>query len=146
VVSAGVFLAQWPWVPAVGHLIVLALVGAILVELCLSGTQRIPFTCSYLPGQSRSNISAPAAIVMLLLLTLVVADSERRALEDGGRYAAIVGVLALVWIGARWSTSWLANAVAEPEFEDEPVDRVLSLDVWDTRVPSRPENQASGLR
>jgi hypothetical protein len=58
-----------------------------------------------------------------------VSDWERRALEDSGRYLAIIGVLTVAWAGARWRTSWLANAVLEPEFEDEPADRVVSLGV-----------------
>jgi CubicO group peptidase (beta-lactamase class C family) len=144
--SAGVFLAQWPLLPAAGHLIILALVGATLVELCLSGTQGIPFTCAYLPGQSRSNLSVPAAIVMLLLLVLVIADVERRALEEPIRYAAIIGVLAIAWIAARWRTSWLASGVPEPEFEDEPADRILSLEVWDTRLSTLPDKPVAAAR
>jgi CubicO group peptidase (beta-lactamase class C family) len=145
-VSACVFLAQWPWLPAIGHMLVLALVGGILVELSLSGTQRIPFTCSYLPGQSRSNISAPAAVVMLLLLTLVLSDAERRALEDGSRYLAIIGILTLAWAGARWRTQWLANSVPEPEFEDEPTDRAVSLEVWDMRAANPADGGATAPR
>lgn len=130
-VSAVVFLTQWPWLPAVGHLIILVLLGAILVELCLSGTQGIPFTCAYVPGRSRSHLSTPIAIVMLLLLSLFVADFERRALLDATRYAATVALLALVWIGARWTTSSLAQAITQSEFEGEPADRVVSLNLWD---------------
>jgi hypothetical protein len=135
--SAAVFLWQWPWMAAVQHLIILALLGAILVEVCLGGTQGIPFTSSYLPGQSRSHVTAPLAVVILLLLTMVGADAERRALEDGARSAAVVGGLSLVWIVARWRTSWMTNAVAAPEFETEPADRLLTLELWDSRVQGR---------
>ncbi len=146
VLFAGVFLSQWPWLPAIGHLLILALVGSTLVELCLSGTQGIPFTCAYLPGQSRSNLSVPAAIVVLLLLVLMIADVERRALEEPGRYAAIIGVLAIAWVAARARTAWLAAGVPEPEFEDEPADRMLSLAVWDIRRSSLPDNPAPAGR
>ena len=132
VLSAGVFLAQWPWLPAIGHLIILGLIGSILVELSLSGSQGIPFTCAYLPGQSRSHLSAPIAIVLLLVLSIFGADSERRALQDGGRYAATAGLLVLAWIAARWRTSWLTRDVVQPEFDDEPAGRPVTLDVWDT--------------
>ena len=131
--SACVFLFTWPWLPAIGHLVILALLAAILVEQCLAGTQRIPFTCSYLPGQSRSHIVAPMAIVLLLVLAIFVADFERRALQDGTRYAIVVGVLAVIWIVARWKTS-LEMTSTGPEFEDEPGDRVLALEVWDSRI------------
>ncbi|HLG56191.1 MAG TPA: hypothetical protein VI485_12730 [Vicinamibacterales bacterium] len=139
--SACVFLAKWPWMPALGHLIILALLGSILVELCLSRSQGIPFTCAYLPGQSRSHVTAPLAVVLLLVLAVVGADVERRVLQAGGAYAAIVSLLALVWVGARWRTSWLADAAA-PDFEDEAADGVVSLDLWDSRVPRRRYNQA----
>jgi hypothetical protein len=139
--SACVFVARWPWVPATGHLIILALLGSILVELCLSQSQGIPFTCAYVPGRSRSHVTAPFAVVMLLMLAVVGADLERRVLQDGGGFAAIAGVLALVWIGARWRTSWLADGVTEPDFEDEPADRLVGLDLWDSRIPNRPDNQ-----
>lgn len=117
--------------------IILGLPAAILVELCLSGTQGIPFACAYVPGRSRSHVSTPIAMVMLLLLSLVVADFERRALLDATRYAAAVGLLALVWIAARWTTSSLAQAITEPEFESEPSQGELALNVWDSRVTSR---------
>jgi CubicO group peptidase (beta-lactamase class C family) len=135
--SAAVFLSTWPWLPAVGHLLVLGLLAAILVEQCLTGTQRIPFTCSYLPGQSRSHVFAPMAIVLLLILAIFVADFERRALQDGVRYAATVGVLGVVWIAARWRTS-LEATTAAPAFEDEPADRMLTLEVWDSRIDAAP--------
>ena len=73
------------------------------------------------------------AIVLLLVLAIFVADFERRALQDGTRYAIVVGVLAVIWIVARWKTS-LEMTSTGPEFEDEPGDRVLALEVWDSRI------------
>ena len=44
--SSGLVLSAWPWLPAIGHAIVLGLLGAIFTELALRGIQKIPFTCS----------------------------------------------------------------------------------------------------
>jgi hypothetical protein len=41
------------WQSAAGHLLVLGLSGSILPELCLTGPQKLPFTCSYLAGKSQ---------------------------------------------------------------------------------------------
>jgi hypothetical protein len=132
--AAVVFLTQWPLRPALGHLLVLGLLSATIVELCLGGTQRIPFTCSYLPGQSRSHIVVPLAVIMLLILSIVGADAELLALQDGRRYALMSGLLALAWAVARRRTFWASRGTA-PEFDDEPGGRVVALDVWDARRP-----------
>ena len=131
-VSAAVFLTTWPWHEAVGHLTILALVGATLVELSLLGTQRIPFTCSYLPGRSHAHITVPLGLMLLLVLTLVGAGVEREALRDARRFIALVTLLALVWAAARWRT-WLLRGSARPEFEDEPADRLVTVELWDVR-------------
>ena len=132
--SAIVFLWMWPWRPAAGHLVALALLGLILVEMALFGTQKIPFSCSYLPGQSRMHVAVYVGVVLLLPLTVVTATFERDALQDPIGYAAILCVLVTTWIGFRWSTGWLGSSTASPpEFEDEPAGHVLSLDVWDSR-------------
>jgi hypothetical protein len=131
--SAAVLLLRWPPLPAIGHLVVLGLLGAILVECCLWGAQKIPFTCSYLPGKSRYQMSAYVAAVTLGPLTLPAAQTERDALLHAGRYAVIVGLLATLWIAARLRSSWLSDGILEPDFEDEPADRLVRVELWDSR-------------
>jgi hypothetical protein len=132
IVSAVIFLTRWPWVPAVQHLVLLALFGAALVEVCLWGTPRIPFTCSYLPGRSHAHVTLPLAIVMLLVLSLVGADVERRAFDDPASYATLAGLLTAAWICCRWWTEH-SQVHARPMFEDEPADRLVSVQLWDVR-------------
>jgi len=146
-VSAVVFLWMWPWRPAAGHLVALALLGMTLVEIAMSGTQKIPFTCSYLPGQSRMHIAVYVAVVLLLPLTILTATFERDALQDPIRYAAMLGVVGIAWIAARWRTAWLGNANgAQPEFEDEPAGQVLTLEVWDSRFAGYRETAIGSRR
>ena len=132
IVSAAVFLGRWPWRPAVQHLLLLALLGAALVEMCLWGTPRIPFTCSYLPGRSNTHVTLPLAIVMLMVPSLVGADMERRAFDDPASYATLAGLLAVTWIGCRWWTAH-SQAQAVPAFEDEPADALVAVQLWDAR-------------
>jgi hypothetical protein len=42
IASTAVYFWMWPWRPALGHLVALALLGIILVEIALYGTQKIP--------------------------------------------------------------------------------------------------------
>jgi CubicO group peptidase (beta-lactamase class C family) len=123
------FFWTWPWRAAAGHLIVLALLAAIAGELMLYGFQKIPFTCSYLPGKSYVHMAA-IGLLGFLLLVLKGYPIERSALEDGRRYLALVLVLSLVWGVARRRTARRARsdeAVLRFEEEQEPVIHGLGL-------------------
>jgi len=130
--TAAVLLTQWPWRAASAHLLVLALLAAILVEACLWGTQRIPFTCSYLPGRSHAHVTFPLGVILLLILTLTGADLERETFAHATGFAILIAVLAAIWGGARWWT-WQRHAGAQPEFEDAPADRLVAVELWDVR-------------
>jgi hypothetical protein len=54
--AAVVYLWMGPWRPVLEHLLVLALLGVILCEVCLQNFHKLPFTCSYLPGKSRMHM------------------------------------------------------------------------------------------
>ena len=51
--SAGVFFSDLALETGRGHILILALFGTIVAYLCLRGFQKIPFTCSFLPGNPR---------------------------------------------------------------------------------------------
>jgi len=45
--------------------------------------------------------------------------------------------LTIVWAALRWqNVIALGSERTEPEFEDEPADRMVTLEVWDSRVGS----------
>jgi hypothetical protein len=126
--SAALFFSIWPWRPAVEHLIVLALLGMILVELYLQNFHKIPFTCSYLPGKSYFHMAALAFLCFFLLLMSWGGEFERRALDDSARYAAVLIVLSVAALCIRWRTASLANSPeAVLHFEEEPRPAILPL-------------------
>ena len=124
---AAIFFWIWPWRIAAGHLVVLWLLGTIVAELMLYNFQKIPFTCSYLPGKSYFHM---AALTFLGLVFLIIkgAPLERSALEDPAGSAIMISILGTAAIAARWRTS--AHAVsdeAELQFEDAPPPAIQSL-------------------
>ena len=125
-----VFFSLWPWRAATEHLAVLALVGTILVELSLHNFQKIPFTCSYLPGTSNLHITFWLCLMGGLNLTYRACQFELRALPDLIRYFGILIVLGLLATGAWWRTQRRAS-LEEPklEFEEKlpPVIQGLGL-------------------
>ena len=140
-VSAIVFVRNWPAGPAIVHLGALGLFGLILVELSLRGTQKIPFTCAYLPGKSRIHIAVYVALALLVPLTFAAAEIERDVIQSSSGAALLLGGLLAVWAGVCWQAIRQLDAGdPEPAFEEEPAERILTLEVWDSRFSSRLES------
>jgi hypothetical protein len=126
--SAAVFLSIWPWRPAAGHLMVLGLLGLILADYCLRGIQKIPFTCSYLPGKSNFHITFWLCIALLMAVIMKGAQWEGQALQGAGSYAAMLVVLAIAAGLVRRLTAALAKSEGEElQFEETPSGEVLVL-------------------
>ncbi|MGV3518761.1 serine hydrolase domain-containing protein [Luteitalea sp.] len=130
--STVAFSVAWPWPQALMHVAVLALTGLVLVELAIGGTQKIPFTCAYLPGRTRIHVTLYAIGALLVPLTVIAAQYERDALIDQRRLAALFAVLLGAWLLMRVRTAWLIAPGAEAAFDEEG-DAPVSLGVWDTR-------------
>jgi CubicO group peptidase (beta-lactamase class C family) len=132
-VSAVLLLWAWPWQAAIGHLILLGLFGAIFAEAGLRGSQKIPFTCSYLPGKTNFHIAFWVFLLVAVPVLIGVSLREREAFEDPIRYLVMLAVLTVVLLAARW-WSWRRVTSAEegqPLFEEEASDQVVALNVWD---------------
>jgi CubicO group peptidase (beta-lactamase class C family) len=128
--SAVLFFWLWPWRAAAGHLVVLWLLGITVAELCLHGTQKIPFTCSYLPGKLNFHLTFWACLALFLLVVVKAAEWERTALGSPASYAAMLAILAIAAVLARRRTALLANsAEGELRFEEAPEPVILSLGI-----------------
>jgi hypothetical protein len=143
-VSVVVFGVAWPWPQALLHVAVLALTGSALVELALGGTQRIPFTCAYLPGRTRVHVTLYVIGVLLVPLTVMAAQYERDALTEPKRIGVVFVALLGAWLLLRGRTAWVTAPGAEPAF-DEDGDSMVSLGVSDKRhEPDESVPAASG--
>ncbi len=130
-IAAAVLLFQiLPWQTAAKHLAVLVLLGGVVAELCLHGSQKIPFTCSYLPGKSNFNIAFLLCSTMIFVVVVKGAELERESFDDAAGYVAVLGVLLVLVIAGRWSATRLASS---PEgalrFEETAEPAVFVLDL-----------------
>jgi hypothetical protein len=125
--AAVVYIWLGPWRPVVEHLLVLALLGMILCEVCLQNFQKLPFTCSYLPGKSRMHMAVMGVWPLLAFSAMGVAW-ESRILNDAARYAAMIAVLSAVALLARWRAQHLAKSdEADVRFEEAMPPAVQTL-------------------
>jgi CubicO group peptidase (beta-lactamase class C family) len=138
--AAALLFSIWPWQPAAKHLVVLALLGAALAEVCLHGRQKLPFTCSYLPGKSNFNITFLLASMLIFSGVVEAAQMERDSFDDSVGYAAVVGVLLAMAICARWSATRLAKSEeGELQFEEAAEPAIFALDLHRDGVTPIPD-------
>jgi hypothetical protein len=131
VASAVLYLSIWPWRPVAGHLVALAILGMILADVCLFGFQKIPFTCSYLPGKTNVYVAFWVYVYAVVPLTDWGVRFERRALENAAGFAAMLAILGIAALCARRRT--VAPAKPEEamlEFEALPTPEIFALGLY----------------
>jgi hypothetical protein len=116
-----------PWRQEAQHLLILALLGILLVELCLNIYRKIPFTCSYLPG--KGNINAVFWVFLLFFLPLLdfATKHEQQLFFRPYKYLELIAVLTVINVGARYATSFLIKTNDDLIFEEEEPPILVSL-------------------
>jgi CubicO group peptidase (beta-lactamase class C family) len=137
--SAVLLFRIWPWQAVVQHVFVLALIGIVMVDLCQLGTQKLPFTCSYLPGKSNFHISFLLCCWFAIALAMKAARIELLALEDPASYLSAIGVLSATALAARWWSLTVGKAAGDQvKFEESENPAVLALDLHRDGVTTLP--------
>jgi hypothetical protein len=133
--SSALVMSAWPLLPALGHAIVLGLLGAIFTEAALRGVQKIPFTCSYLPGKSSFHVAFWVFFTIAVPIVMKASSLEQEALQDPACFGGMVTVFATLLMALRW-WNWRAaqGDEAGPRFEEELPGQVVSLNVWDSQI------------
>jgi len=129
-VTAVIYLAIWPVRAAVGHLVVLAVAGVLLVDLSLHEFRKIPFTCSYLPGKANLKVKFGIYAGAFVFGLSIVAALEYVALRTPVRFLFFLAVALTVawWAHRRWAEfAFLRHQSIQ--FEDLPVDGLVTLDL-----------------
>jgi hypothetical protein len=126
--SAAWFLWIWPSRAAWGHLTVLLFLAVILAELCLYGFEKIPFTCSWLPGKSRPHLLFWGGFWVVQPCLVEGAKFESRALGNTALYAKTLASLVVIAVAARVAAR-ARSGIEAPlvQFEETETPAVQSL-------------------
>lgn len=124
--SAALSFSFRPAGQVAAHLGILALLGWILVELCLVGFYKVPFTCSYLPGKSNIQLVFWAFFILCLPLAVWIADVERDALHHALRFTCLAGVMASIALGL-FGFNRIRAQSAIVYFEELPEEVITTL-------------------
>jgi hypothetical protein len=128
-ILAGSLLAVYPWRPVLGHLVTMLLLGMLLVELCLYTFQKIPFTCSYLPGKANIHFVFWACLMVFLRLLNEGAKLESRMLHRPLSCMLMILLLAMVAAAMRWLSQVRMSLAEELVFEEEYAAEIVSLNL-----------------
>lgn len=112
---------------ALGHLLVLGLLGVILADISLHDFRKIPFTCSYLPGRSNIHITFILSVLFMLEITDIAALLELPVLENFTYYVLTLIALVVAALLARWRASPAAWERSTVEFDEVPPWSLISL-------------------
>ncbi len=110
------------------HLVVLALVGWIQVEICMIGVSKIPFACSYLPGKTNLQYLFWAFVVIFFAVAISLANEEVRVLGDPRKFGAMVGILAGVAAGL-WTMNRARARQAVLYYEEREPEVITGLGI-----------------
>ena len=105
-VSAALSYHFRPLSQAYQHVAFLAIFGCILVELSLIHFDKVPFTCSFMPGKTDIQVIFWGAAFVCTILGLLFGAYETRALAQPRRYAIL-----LAWSIAAAVGLWIFNRI-----------------------------------
>ena len=138
VVSAMVYAALWPWWAALGHLLLLSLLSVLVVELALRNFRKMPFTCSYLPGQANLKVSLGAYLILLLAATDLGVKIELACLGSPRAITILAAIVAAaIWWTRRRSEQALVPPYDRLLFDQLPPSDVNALDLHADAVALR---------
>lgn len=119
--------AHYPPLQIIGHIVLMALLGAIIVEFCLFTFPKISFACSYLPGKAKLHFVFWVALLASIFWLKDAASFEDRILNNAQAFVLMVVTLALVAAALHLIASMRARQIRQLVFEEDELPEIVSL-------------------
>ena len=114
--------------PAAAHVTILFLLGATVAEICLQGFQKIPFTCSYLPGKTGIHMIVAFTMLVFLQFLNFCAGLELNAMQRASSCFITIAIFAVVlYVLRRWTADQTSSDDLGIQFEDEGSPAIQGL-------------------
>jgi len=136
-----------PWQHVAQHLVILALLGCLLVEFALYKFDKVPFTCSFLPGKTNIQIVFWGFAFIAGIFGVASAVYEQGALHNASKYTTMCGVL-LAGVVALGALNRIRAKSAVLYFEEVPPEVIVRLGLLyiPPAEPQEPERAAVEVR
>jgi hypothetical protein len=126
-ISAVSLLCIYHWQPVSEHLLVLALLGILLVEISLQAFRKIPFACSYLPGKGNLHLVFWVFLGFFFPLLHKATELEREMSTHLNSYAEMILILELLIAVVFCAMKLLISPNDDLIFEEEEPALLVSL-------------------
>jgi hypothetical protein len=123
----GGFLAHASWLKVAEHLVVLALFGWVLVELCLFSFRKISFACSYLPGKGHLNFVFWAVLLLAMSTLTTAVNMEGEWLGSNLSFVLLAASLVALIVVLQRVSSMQAQRAEQIVYEDEAMPEMIKL-------------------
>jgi hypothetical protein len=136
-----------PWQHGFQHLVTLALLGFLLVEFSLYKFDKVPFTCSFLPGKTNIQVIFWGFAFIAGIFGVASAVYEQGALHNASKYTTMCGVL-LAGIVALATLNRIRAKSAVLYFEEVPPEVIVRLGLLyiPPAEPQEPERTAAEVQ
>jgi hypothetical protein len=123
--------AWWLWGVAIGvkHALFCGVLATLLAQFLTRTIDKIPFTCTYLPGKGNLAKLWPAYLTAFSLYTYSMSSLEANLLESPMAYVWVTSSLTLVAGAAAWSRYRNAQQLVGLRFEEEPADAMALVEI-----------------
>ena len=108
------------------HVLLLSLYGCLLAGVCMYGNDKLPYTCSYLPGSSQAQFLFWGCFIPFLPIAFKWASVEQGLVLRPLPFGLVCVSLLLCVCALEWRNRAL-SANTELNFDDLPEDVIVSL-------------------
>jgi hypothetical protein len=116
-----------PWI-AVAHAVYVGILALLLAEVLLIGFCKIPFTCTYLPGNSNARLLWPLYIFAFTTYAYTMASLELVLLQHPRAFLIVLLVLVAAWRATDLRNRHALARAPELIYEDE-LDSATTLNL-----------------
>ncbi|HEY0163448.1 MAG TPA: hypothetical protein VGB69_12275 [Edaphobacter sp.] len=127
--SVAVFKRNYSTHAVMAHLALMALLGALIIELCLFAFRKISFACSYMPGKANLHFVFWPTLFGSIQWIRDAASFEGRTLDHPGTFARLFLALAVAGLITHWVANYRAYRVSELIFDEEDMRGMVTLNL-----------------
>lgn len=122
-----IHVALWGWATGALHTLFGMIVAYLLIDLLLVGLEKLPFTCSYVPGKSNLKATWPLYLAGYLGYVSLFSAIEYLILEEPSRFILFVSAAAMAKVGIEMYRRHLLAGEFALVYDERPEPAVRTL-------------------
>lgn len=122
-----IHVALWGWATGALHTLFGMIVAYLLIDVLLVGLEKLPFTCSYVPGKSNLKATWPLYLAGYLGYVSLFSAIEYLILEEPSRFILFVSAAAMAKVGIEMYRRHLLAGEFALVYDERPEPAVRTL-------------------